>query len=208
MAMLGKVGDLTEIVNPRSRLQRGLWLLQDLLAGRILGIASELPNLGPGETRRVAVDGDDFYFLIQCYKTKQRDDVRFEAHARHTDLQYVWSGGECIEFCDLHTSLPAVAYDKNGNVYFPVGKQSNSRLLVHAGEVAVLLPDDAHAACLSLGGGGQELVRKIVVKIRDAHLLEAPESGYCRDVGNPPGSVRVTAAFVTGASNPNRGAAL
>jgi hypothetical protein len=61
MAMLGRVEDLAELVNPHSRLGVGLALLRDCLAGRIPGVANELPNLPPGEIRRIAVDGDALY---------------------------------------------------------------------------------------------------------------------------------------------------
>jgi beta-galactosidase beta subunit len=44
---------------------------------------------------------------------------------------------------------------------------------LHAGEVAVLMPADAHAACLRVAGEEEALVRKIVVKIKDAHLTDA-----------------------------------
>jgi len=173
MAMLGKIEDVAELVNPRSRLGRGLALLQNCLAGRFPGVATEVASLKPGESRRVAVDGDALYLLIQCYQSKKRNDGRFEAHARHTDLQYVWSGRERIEMCDLHAVQPKPAYDANGNVFFPIGDAAHSHLLVHAGEVAVLLPQDAHAPCLRTHDDDGELVRKIVVKIQDAHLPAA-----------------------------------
>ena len=207
MAMHGKLEDLNHLVHPNSRLKRGLELLQDCVTGRRPEIMNQIASLAPGETLRIPLEGDALYLLVQCYQPRTRDQGRFEAHERHTDLQFVWSGRECIEVCDLHASLPAAAYDKNGNVYFPLGNRAHSRLLVHAGEVAVLLPEDAHAPCLSLGGEGEELVRKIVVKIRDAHLLEAAETGHRLAASVTPGPARATPAFVPAASNPNRGAA-
>jgi len=178
MAMLGKLEDLNHLVHPNSRLKRGLELLQDCVTGRRPEIVNQISILAPGETSRIPLEGDALYLLLQCYQPRTREQGRFEAHERHTDLQFLWSGRECIEVCDLHATLPAVAYDRNGNVYFPLGNQAHSRLLLHAGEVAVLSPEDAHAACLSLGGDGEELVRKIVVKIKDARL---PDSGANKD---------------------------
>ena len=172
MAMLGKVDDVAGLVNPRSRLGRGLAFLQDFLAGRVPGVAGEIANLQPGETRRVAVDGDALYVLIQCYQAKQRKEGRFEAHARHTDLQYLWCGRERIEICDLRASHPTPAYDASGNVFFSIGDDVHSHLLLQAGEVAVLLPQDAHAPCLRANDSEGELVRKIVVKVLDAHLTD------------------------------------
>jgi biofilm protein TabA len=205
MAMSGKVEDLAALVNPRSRLGRGLALLQDCLAGRFPGVAAELANLQPGETRRVAVDGEALYLLIQCYKPKQQKESRFEAHERHTDLQFLWSGREIIEVCDLHHALPSVTYDAKGNVYFPLGDKTQQRLLLRAGEVAVLLPGDAHAACLKPEGEKEELVRKIVVKIRDAHLPAKPEAAVSAAAGEKPGLAGAARDNVTATLNPHPG---
>jgi YhcH/YjgK/YiaL family protein len=174
MPMLGTIDGLTPLVHPGSRLKRGLVLLQDCVTGRLPEIMNQLSILAPGETRKISLDGDALYIIVQCYAPRTREQGRFEAHERYTDLQFLWSGRECIEVCDVRSQPNMPRYDSQGNVYFPLGNQAHSRLLLHAGEVAVLLPEDAHAACLSLGGEGEELVRKIVVKIRDAHL---PVSG-------------------------------
>lgn len=184
--MLGKVDDLVELVNPRSRLGGGLVLLQDCLNGRLPGIAGKISELRPGETRKLNADGDKVYLLIQCYQSKQRSEGRFEAHARHTDLQYLWSGCERIEVCDLGALGPKPAYDANGNTFFPINDAAHSHLLLRAGEVAVLLPQDAHAPSLQAKEGESELVRKIVIKVMDAHLMDGLKPTPCQStVQNP-----------------------
>lgn len=186
MSMLGRVEDLVTLVNPGSRLRRGLELLQDAVSGRLPELLSQLSSLRPGETKRIAVDGEALYLLIQCYKTRSRVEGRFEAHARHTDLQFLGSGRECIEVCDVRTSQTVPARDGNGNAYFPMGEEVHSRLLLQAGEVAVLLPQDAHAPCLSLEDEEGVTVRKIVVKVMDAHLLDsAMNEGFKKAVTAP-----------------------
>jgi YhcH/YjgK/YiaL family protein len=176
--MHGKLEDLNHLVHPNSRLKRGLELLQDCVTGCRPEIMNQISMLAPGETSRISLEGDALYLLVQCYHPRTREQGRFEAHERHTDLQFLWSGCECIEICDVRSQPNLPCYDSHGNFYFPLGNESHSQLLMHAGEVAVLLPEDAHAACLSLGGEGEALVRKIVVKIRDAHL---PDSGANKD---------------------------
>lgn len=172
--MLGKVEDLVALVNPGTRLRRGLALLQDCLVGRLPEVVSQLPSLQPGETRRFDVNGDALYLLIQCYTTRRRVEGRFEAHSRHADLQFLWSGRECIEVFDVRRLQPLPTHDESGNAYFPMGNELHSRLRLQAGEVAVLLPQDAHAPCLSLTDAEETLVRKIVVKVKDAHLPDSP----------------------------------
>lgn len=187
MIMLGKVDQLAGLVHPQSRLRRGLQVLQDCLAGRRPEVTSDVARLAPGAKARVDLEGDALCLLIQCYKPKRREEGRFEAHERHTDLQFIWSGREIIELCDLQTALPAVTYDPQGNVYFPLGNEPQQQFLVQAGEVAILMPGEAHAPCLRPEGEHEELVRKIVVKVRDAHLLEKPERALSGATGQGPG---------------------
>jgi len=207
MSMSGKVEEIVRLVHPNSRLRRGLELLQDCVAGRLPEVVNQVSTLPPGETIRVSLQGDALYLLIQCYKPKRRDEGRFEAHERHTDLQYLWSGRECIEVCDLRSQPNVPAYDTQGNFYTPMGTEAHSRLLLRAGDVAVLLPEDAHAPCLALEGDGEKLVRKIVVKVRDAHLVEFTKTGHFLRADEAPGAARSAPALVTAAVNPNRGAA-
>jgi biofilm protein TabA len=170
----GMVEDLVAFIAPGSRLRHGLELLQRCLAGSLPELVSQLSLLERGETRRIPVNGDALYLLLQCYITKSRPEGRFEAHARHADLQFVWSGRECIEVSDQRRFRPLPARDEQGNLYFPMGAEVHSRLLLEAGDVAVFSPQDAHAPCLSSGDGEGSLVRKIVVKVRDAHLRDGP----------------------------------
>ena len=57
MSMLGKVEDLVPLVHPRSRLRRGLELLQDCVAGRLPEVVNQVSSLPPGETSRVSLEG-------------------------------------------------------------------------------------------------------------------------------------------------------
>lgn len=171
MPMFGKVEDLVAHVVPRSRLQQGLLLLQEFRQGRSPQISQIILSQKPGEVARLSIEGDALYVLVQCYKARAREQGRFEAHQRHTDLQYLCQGQEWIEVCDLQAQPNLPGYDTNGNLYFPPGVETrSSRLLLQTGNVAVLFPNDAHAPCLRVEGDGDQLVRKIVVKVKDAGL--------------------------------------
>ena len=98
-----------------------------------------------------------------------------------------------------------MTYDAKGNVYFPMGDKVHHRLLLRAGDVAVLMPPDAHAACLMAEGEEGELVRKIVVKVRDAHLLEGPEAAHFQADGDEPDSAVTAHAPVAETLNQNLG---
>ena len=126
-----------------------------------------------GDSAKVPVEGDALYLIVQCYRTRPRDQGRFEAHQCYTDVQYICDGQECIEVCDLRARLGALpAYDANGNVFFPLEAAARERVVLRAGEGVVLFPNDAHAACLRVDLGEGQVVRKIVVKVKDAHSRE------------------------------------
>jgi len=172
MAMFGKVEELVGLVCPGGRLQRGLALLCDYRQGRRPDWRRILAALKPGQKAQAALEGDALFALFQCYLPKPRAEGRFEAHQRYTDLQYLDEGGEWIEVCPLSEQADLPPFDAQGNVFFPLGTAAHSRVRLAAGQVAVLFPQDAHAPCLRVEDAPETPVRKIVIKVRDAHLFE------------------------------------
>ena len=168
MSMLGKVEDLLHQVHPATRLKQGLAILQDYREGRSPEISKIVLNQKAGDKAKILIEGDSLYLVIQCYPARSREEGRFEAHEWHTDLQYLCTGQECLEVCDLRAQGNLPPYDANGNIFFPLGPKANTSLLLEAGVVAVLFPNDAHAPCLRVDGTEGALVRKIVVKVKDA----------------------------------------
>ena len=174
MAMFGKVEELIGSLQPASRLKRGLAVLQDYREGRRPEWVKVLAGLKAGEKVEITIEGAILYALLQCYRPKPRAEGRFEAHHRHTDLQYLAEGTEWIEVCHLREQANLPPFDANGNVFFSLGAAAHSRLRLAAGEVAVLFPNDAHAPCLHVEDAPDNLVRKIVIKVKDAHVMESP----------------------------------
>jgi len=174
MAMFGKVEELIELVQPASRLRRGLTVLQDFQEGRRQEWVKTLAGLKAGEKVEIAIEGESIYAILQCYAPKPRAEGRFEAHRCHTDLQYLSEGTEWIEVCPLGEQANRPPFDAKGNVLFPLGAAAHSRVRLAAGDVAVLLPSDAHAPWLRVEDAPDALVRKIVIKVKEAHVTESP----------------------------------
>jgi biofilm protein TabA len=171
MALFGKVEDLLPLVHPGSRLHRGLALLKDYLDGRSVELDQIVRRQQAGDKARIDLDGDLLYLIIQCRAPKPPAEWRFEAHQRHTDVQFLCAGVERIDVCDLRRQTGPPAYDASGNMYFPLGDAPHTRLRLERGDCAVFFPNEAHAPCLPVAGAPDELLRKIVVKIKDAHLI-------------------------------------
>lgn len=91
---------------------------------------------------------------------------------------------EWIDVCDLPTQINLPPFDAKGNVFFPLGTAARSRVRLAAGDVAVLFPNDAHAPCLRVEDVPDALVRKVVIKIKDAHLAESSGNLPCCAIGD------------------------
>ena len=179
MPILGTVEHLFGTPPINRRLQRGLAVLRDYREGRLPAIARLVASQRAGDTTRIPIEGDELYLIVQCYRTRSRVQGRYEAHQRYTDVQYICEGQEWIETCDLRAQLgrQVPAYNAKGDLFFELGSEPQAGTLLHAGEGVVLFPNDAHAPCLRANGDVGELVRKIVVKIRDAHLPDSSSEG-------------------------------
>ncbi|PKM97808.1 MAG: YhcH/YjgK/YiaL family protein [Elusimicrobia bacterium HGW-Elusimicrobia-3] len=112
---------------------------------------------------RYEIDGERVFALVQRYETLA-GEPRFEAHRRYADVQYLAAGAETIAAAPLAALAVTEAYDAGKDVCFgavPAGRAS--LLVLAAGELAILYPEDAHAPRLAAGAPAP--VTKIVVKV-------------------------------------------
>jgi YhcH/YjgK/YiaL family protein len=121
------------------------------------GMASALPD-GKHEI------GGGARAIVSTYQTASPGEKRFEAHRRYIDLQYVAQGEEAIHVAPVSTLKTAVEYDGTGDAIFFQDPASYETITLRAGSFAVFYPEDAHRPGMT-SGGGQNAVRKIVVKI-------------------------------------------
>jgi biofilm protein TabA len=131
------------------RLAQGLKLIQ----------APLICNKKPGEYK---VDGDKLYYIVQGYTTKDKGDVRFEAHRDYIDIQAVIDGAETIGWAPTDTLevsepyTPDVCFYRDPSVY--------TELRLAQGMFAIFYPSDAHKPCYDYQKKGLSL--KVVVKVK------------------------------------------
>ena len=113
------------------------------------------------EDKRYEVEGDDLYFFIQSYETKEVNDTP-EAHRKYVDIQFLISGRERMGVGPLEEMTEEVKAKPEGDIWFYHGPLDEIRL--EGDRFAVLWPEDAHAPCIAVDG--PEPCRKCVVKIR------------------------------------------
>ena len=118
-------------------------------------------NLSALEPGRYEVDGDDLYFMVQSYQTKEQNDTP-EAHEKYIDIQYMLSGEELIGVGALSEMTEMVTANPEKDFWLWHGPLSEIKL--GNGSFAVFFPQDAHAP--GIAAGAPAPIRKVCVKVR------------------------------------------
>lgn len=113
---------------------------------------------------RFEIDGERVFALIQRYTTTAPAAPRFESHRKYADVQYIAAGAEVIGWAPLARMAVSEPYDAGKDVCFgAVQAEDWSPVRLHAGGLAILYPEDAHAP--KLAAGIPAAVMKVVVKV-------------------------------------------
>jgi biofilm protein TabA len=116
------------------------------------------------EDGRTEIDGARVYALGQSYQTATPETIRFEAHRKYIDLQYMVSGLECAGWAPLGLLQSATPYDESRDILLgTVAREDVTYIRLAPGQLAVFYPADAHAPKLAAGHPGE--VKKIVIKV-------------------------------------------
>lgn len=111
------------------------------------------------------ISGDDVYYMLQNYMTKEYSDGSFETHDKYIDIQIILEGEEKIYYADRSTMPSPTNYleDKDKTNY----KDNKNALEVHAKpqDVFIFYPEDAHKACIKVGSALNP-VKKLLLKVR------------------------------------------
>lgn len=121
-------------------------------------------NLSGLEIRRYDIDGDNLYASVMDYVTKNEEEVRYEAHRKYIDIQYVISGVEEMGVAPL-SSLKEVTvpYDASKDVGFMTVTESKLYKAT-PDRFFIFFPDDIHRPSVKVSQNSP--VKKIVVKVR------------------------------------------
>jgi YhcH/YjgK/YiaL family protein len=111
------------------------------------------PLGGPAES-------NDVRALVQRYTTKPANEVRWEAHRAHIDLQFVLTGEEYVGVAPLDR-LAAEPYDASKDILWLSGE--GDHVTLRPGEFLLLWPEDAHMPAVAIAE--PTAVLKVVIKI-------------------------------------------
>lgn len=110
------------------------------------------------------IDGKEVFANVQEYTTKPWEECPFEAHDRYFDIQYVVYGRETFGYVKREGLKGAVPYDKEADLVFFEEPEDSGRIILEAGDLAIVPPEDAHKPrCIA---GESCKVKKIVLKVK------------------------------------------
>lgn len=108
---------------------------------------------------------DNIYANIEEYNTKSELDANLEAHRRFIDVQFLLSGIERINYCNIDGLEILTNYNYEHDIlFYKRPKMELNKLYLNGRNFAIFYPQDAHAPqittmCL------QDNVKKVVIKI-------------------------------------------
>ena len=118
-------------------------------------------NLAVG---KYELDGKELFASVQEYDSKTDEQAKNEAHKNYIDIQYVVSGTEIIESVEIDKATPNTEYNPEKDVMFYQKSEDAVKLVLCAGEYAILFPQDVHRPGLCVDAPAP--VKKIVVKVK------------------------------------------
>lgn len=119
---------------------------------------ADLQNLSLGKK---VINGDKLFAIVSEYTTNAEASVKWEAHRRYIDIQYIINGAEAIGYQCVSKMEIETQYNETNDALFLRGK--GGRLLVPSGFFVIFYPHDAHRPGLSVSR--PRAVRKVVVKV-------------------------------------------
>ena len=115
------------------------------------------------ENGKYEVDGDNLFYMIQRYPTKNKADALFEAHKDHIDIQAIIDGEETIGYALTETLEVVQPYKPD--VMKCADPEIFTEVKLAKGMFVILYPDDAHKPCYDYRDGKSN-VHKVVVKVK------------------------------------------
>ena len=111
---------------------------------------------------RYDIRGDEIFATVARYKTKAREEGRWEAHRKYIDIQFLAEGCELIGVTSAGELTVANEYSEKSDIMF--FNDSDGDFCTLAQDRFILLfPQDAHMPCIT--DKTQSDVTKVVVKI-------------------------------------------
>lgn len=112
---------------------------------------------------RYDLKGNDLFALVQIYRTKDKENVRMEAHKKYADLQFIEEGEERIYVAFSNELEVEEDRTPQEDILFYKKAEDRGFNTLSEGTFGYYAPQDAHMPCVK--NFQIQNVRKIVFKI-------------------------------------------
>jgi len=114
------------------------------------------------------LDGERMYYLMNVYETAQEDTLKYEAHKKYIDIQFVVQGEEYFGWNSLNKMQVNEVYQEEKEVAFFEG--SGFKIPAQNNHFYILFPNDVHKPNVVMNTPIP--MRKVVIKVRLDYALE------------------------------------
>lgn len=109
------------------------------------------------------IDGDKLVLQVQSYETDLYENLRWEAHKKHADIQVVVSGTEVMGHCGLDAIKNPTEYNTENDIYW---YEASGNLITYNPDMfAIFFPTDGHMPRIATNKQ-PSTVKKLVMKVR------------------------------------------
>jgi YhcH/YjgK/YiaL family protein len=115
------------------------------------------------EPGKHAIDGENLFFFVNQYETKDPEAVKYETHLKYIDVQYVIDGEELIGIAPSDGTVEVVPYSAENDIAF-VKTEKGIQYPATPATFFVFFPGEPHQP--GVKSGISQPVRKIVFKIK------------------------------------------
>lgn len=121
---------------------------------------TDLNSLPKGKAE---LDGQNLFYTIDFYLTKNMEDTRYESHQKYIDIQYVFAGEELMGITTTDQAQVTEPYNSEKDIIF---YSSDKGIFARANpaEYLVFFPEDVHRPLIKVGDNAA--AKKVVVKIK------------------------------------------
>lgn len=116
--------------------------------------------------KKIVVD-DDFYYMVQCYNTKEEANCKLESHRKYVDIQYMVEGKEAFNIIDISRVKQTCEYNQEKDIVFYELPKEMAKFTLSSGNYITLYPNDAHRPGMKIGESKEVLKVVGKVKIKD-----------------------------------------
>ena len=121
-------------------------------------------DLSKLEEGKHSVNGDDLFYTVQSYFTRDESSVGFEAHKEYIDIQYIFEGRETIGVAITNELRVSEEYNPERDFIKLKDPEAFTRIRLSKDMFAVFYPSDAHKP--GTYGDSKSRVGKVVIKVK------------------------------------------